>query len=79
MVQVFDDLENARGNARAPGPNKRHPEGPGALQGLFHLRHDVEGLVVGVEKKLEKMVAAPKSQAQFFRALRLLFSAPAKQ
>ncbi len=79
VVQVLHDLKNTRGDARAPGPDKGHPKGPGPLQGLFHLGHDVEGLVVGVEKELEQVVAALKSQAQLFRALRLRLGAFAKQ
>ena len=77
--QILDDLKNTRGNARASRPDERHPKGPGPLQGLFHLGHDVERLVVGVEKKFEQMVAVPEGQAKLFRALRLRFGASSKK
>ncbi len=39
------------------GPDKRHAEGPAAVQGLLHLGHDFQGLFVGRQQQLEMVVA----------------------
>ena len=66
LVQVLDDLKDVCGDPGTPGTDKVHSEGSFPCQGLVDLRHDVQGLVVGIQEELEVVVPGLELDPKWF-------------
>jgi hypothetical protein len=65
---VFNDLPDTGGDACASGKDKVHSKRMGSFQGLFHFRHNIQGLIVGIQEQLELMIAGLEGGTEIFGA-----------